>query len=152
MDSGVKIHCRQRDEEGERELEPDCKRARLRGSLDDSGAADAGAFEVPQDVAMTDSRESLVEKISLPYSSKVGEYDMENLLPPSRSLLPAESLSGQPAGQVHFALEADVGITEYVGKDVPPFSGIIKQRYRESSLAYPSFSFLHREIYRFLGV
>ncbi len=126
MSSGATVdfvNGRQRDEEGE----PNSKRARLECPSDTSRAIEAGASEVPQDTIMTE--ESATESISLQSDSKMGEYDMENLLPPSRSLLPAESLSEQPKRQGNFVFEADVGITEYVGKDVPPFTGIIKQRY-----------------------
>lgn len=55
-------------------------------------------------------------------------YILEDLLPPSRSLLPSSKLVERPADQPNLTFEADVGITEYVSTGVPPIQGIIKQR------------------------
>jgi tRNA pseudouridine13 synthase len=55
-------------------------------------------------------------------------FIIEDLLPPSRSLLPAAKLVERPANQLNLTFESDVGITEYVSSDVPPIRGIIKQR------------------------
>jgi hypothetical protein len=55
-------------------------------------------------------------------------YIIEDLLPPSRSLLPSAKLVERPSNQLNLTFEADVGITEYVSSDVPPLRGIIKQR------------------------
>jgi tRNA pseudouridine13 synthase len=56
------------------------------------------------------------------------KYILEDLLPPSRSLLPSQGLYERREDQINFTMEADVGITEYVGREVPPIQGIIKQR------------------------
>lgn len=60
-------------------------------------------------------------------SSGESVYIIEDLLPPSRSLLPSSKLVERPADKMNMTFEADVGITEYVS-DVPPIQGIIKQR------------------------
>ena len=53
----------------------------------------------------------------------------ENLLPPSRVLLgdPPASYVKETASSGH-TLEFDVGISEYISKDLPPMHAIIKQR------------------------
>lgn len=52
----------------------------------------------------------------------------ESLLPPSHSLL-GTKFSSQPSADGHVRiLETDVGISEYIAKDVPKIDGIIKQR------------------------
>jgi tRNA pseudouridine13 synthase len=50
----------------------------------------------------------------------------EGVLPPSHTLLNiAPTFSSDGLRQV---LQTDVGISEYISRDVPPISGIIKQR------------------------
>ena len=58
-----------------------------------------------------------------------GGNSAENLLPPSRVLLgdpPVADLK-EAASSGH-TLEFDVGISEYISKDLPPMHAIIKQR------------------------
>src|SRR5271170_7753796 len=55
-------------------------------------------------------------------------YIIEDLLPPSRILLPSSNLVERTVDQLNITFESDVGITEYVSSDVPPIRGIIKQR------------------------
>jgi tRNA pseudouridine13 synthase len=52
-----------------------------------------------------------------------------NVLPPSHALLSAPSHSGSTEGSDLRILETDVGISEYVGHDIPKIEGIIKQRF-----------------------
>lgn len=52
----------------------------------------------------------------------------ESMLPPSHSLLDAPPPLYTPDGSMQRIMETDVGISEYIGRDVPQFAGIIKQR------------------------
>lgn len=57
------------------------------------------------------------------------KYNLENLLPPSRSLMglpPAPELP--PDGFMHRTCEVDVGISQYIGNGISQINGIIKQR------------------------
>ena len=57
------------------------------------------------------------------------KYNLENLLPQSRSLMglpPAPELP--PDGFMHRTCEIDVGISQYIGSNLSEISGIIKQR------------------------
>ncbi|KAI0796737.1 pseudouridine synthase [Abortiporus biennis] len=55
----------------------------------------------------------------------------ETVLPPSHALLNAPKPECSPDGTVLKILERDVGISEYVGYDVPKIEGIIKQRFTD---------------------
>ncbi|EJD01227.1 tRNA pseudouridine synthase D [Fomitiporia mediterranea MF3/22] len=60
-----------------------------------------------------------------------GTAVVEALLPPSRALLgppPASHTQGSFSGHT---LEYDVGISEYISKDLPPIHAIIKQRFTD---------------------
>jgi len=64
------------------------------------------------------------------YSSADAKYNLENLLPQSRSLMglpPAPELP--PDGFMHRTCEVDVGISQYIGNNLSEINGIIKQRY-----------------------
>ena len=75
----------------------------------------------------------------------------ESLLPPSHSLLNAPSPVYTPDGSMQRIMETDVGISEYVGHDVPQINGIIKQRYASSSRSVVvRLRFL--KVHRLLGV
>ena len=52
----------------------------------------------------------------------------ECILPPSHVLLGTSAPSLAPDGSIYKILETDVGISEYIARDVPKISGIIKQR------------------------
>lgn len=72
----------------------------------------------PASVDETMNNDSLNEK-----------YNLENLLPQSRSLMglpPAPELP--PDGFMHRTCEVDVGISQYIGSNLSEISGIIKQR------------------------
>lgn len=56
-------------------------------------------------------------------------FPVENLLPPSRSLLGASLPDNTAESLSHRTVEFDVGISEYVSRDLPPIHGIIKQRW-----------------------
>lgn len=53
----------------------------------------------------------------------------EGILPPSHVLLGTAEPASAPDGSLYKILETDVGISEYIARDVPQISGIIKQRY-----------------------
>ena len=58
--------------------------------------------------------------------SKDDSPSTESVLPPSHTLLGiVPTFSSDGLRQV---LQTDVGISEYISRDVPPISGIIKQR------------------------
>jgi len=52
----------------------------------------------------------------------------ETILPPSHSLLGTAPPLQDESGAIIRLMETDVGISEYIAKDVPKISGIIKQR------------------------
>lgn len=52
----------------------------------------------------------------------------EAILPPSHSLLGTAPPLQDENGAIIRIMESDVGISEYIAKDVPKMSGIIKQR------------------------
>lgn len=55
-------------------------------------------------------------------------HEKETLLPPSHALLSAPPPVYTEDGSMQKIMETDVGISEYVGHDVPMIKGIIKQR------------------------
>jgi tRNA pseudouridine13 synthase len=52
----------------------------------------------------------------------------ETILPPSHSLLGTSPPLQDESGAIIRLMESDVGISEYIAKDVPKIAGIIKQR------------------------
>ena len=101
---------RERDHD---DLEPD--RSAKRTKVDDTTAAEVNDTTLVVD----DSRDV------------VRDSESQSLLPPSHSLLGIPQPTSD--GSTLRILERDVGISEYVGRDVPSFSGIIKQRYGSAS-------------------
>ena len=77
---------------------------------------------VGEDVQMSDAVQDLE-------AAPAGQKPVESLLPPSHALLGAPSPVYTPDGSMQRIMETDVGISEYVGHDVPQIQGIIKQRY-----------------------
>jgi hypothetical protein len=57
------------------------------------------------------------------------EKPLQSLLPPSTWLFGREKPAEGSAEVTRPPIETDVGILEYIGKDIKPFQGIIKQRY-----------------------
>lgn len=53
----------------------------------------------------------------------------KSFLPPSRALLGESAIKLDERSTVGHTLEFDVGISEYISKDLPPIHAIIKQRY-----------------------
>ncbi|OCB90878.1 tRNA pseudouridine synthase D [Sanghuangporus baumii] len=66
------------------------------------------------------------EETELPDSSMA-----ETLLPPSRILLGKPPTSHAQESSTGHTLEYDVGISEYISKDLPPIHAIIKQRFTD---------------------
>lgn len=95
---------------------PAAKKIKIDSKNDDAESSSA-------DVRVTEAE---VKKLQA--TSGESPYIVEDLLPPSRSLLPSSKLVERPADQPNLTFEADVGIIEYVSSDVPPIQGIIKQR------------------------
>lgn len=81
--------------------------------------------EETPDVIMVDARD-LEEEDDEPVSP--GTNTPESLLPPSHALLDAPPPVYTEDGSMQKIMEADVGISEYVGHDVAMINGIIKQR------------------------
>jgi len=65
---------------------------------------------------------------TLPEAPKVHTTTSETILPPSHSLLGTAPPLQDESGAIIRLMESDVGISEYISKDVPKISGIIKQR------------------------
>lgn len=77
----------------------------------------------------------------------------EAILPPSHALLRAPRHIGSHSGADLRIMETDVGISEYVGSDIPKIEGIIKQRCVQtiiSSLHHPDIVAL--QVHRLFGV
>ncbi|KAI9512222.1 tRNA pseudouridine synthase D [Russula earlei] len=55
----------------------------------------------------------------------------DTILPPSHSLLETAPPLQDETGAIVRLMESDVGISEYIAKDVPKISGIIKQRFTD---------------------
>ena len=69
------------------------------------------------------------DSIAAVVSSPEHARQEEVTLPPSHSLLGVRPPEYSEDGSIQRIMETDVGISEYVGHDVPKIEGIIKQRY-----------------------
>jgi tRNA pseudouridine13 synthase len=63
-----------------------------------------------------------------PAATSVAVVDKETILPPSHSLLGSAPPLQDENGAIIRLMEYDVGISEYIAKDVQKIGGIIKQR------------------------
>ena len=117
MSSSPKIRSRELEEDGVDA--PDAKRTRLDESNDDG---DVIMGDATCEVAVVSISELEEQEDTEPQKS-------ESLLPPSHALLNAPPPVYGPDGAMQQIMETDVGISEYVGHDVPRIEGIIKQRY-----------------------
>ena len=88
-------------------------------------------FEIHgDDVVMQDAEETIPQAEAGPSETNAQSDDSSgNLLPPSHALLGLPLPECSPDGTLQKIMETDVGISEYVGHDVPTIGGIIKQRY-----------------------
>jgi tRNA pseudouridine13 synthase len=103
-----------REREDDEELARSPKRTKVDELTDDGPIVADTSPLMSAALAVTDSKEG---------SSAVAA---ESVLPPSHALLGiAPTFSSNGLRQV---LQTDVGISEYISRDVPPISGIIKQR------------------------
>jgi tRNA pseudouridine13 synthase len=59
---------------------------------------------------------------------ETNQSESPSVLPPSHSLLSAPRHVAESEGSELRVMETDVGISEYVGHDIPKIEGIIKQR------------------------
>lgn len=109
---------RSRDEDAET-LERPTKRTKV-----DGGETEDVAMDTSEDaVKCTD--DSIAAVVSSPEHARQEEVT----LPPSHSLLGVRPPEYSEDGSIQRIMETDVGISEYVGHDVPKIEGIIKQRY-----------------------
>ena len=69
-----------------------------------------------------------VKDVEMTTASSKTRYPSEDILPPSRALLPYRRPE-TPVDDVFRISEPDVGISEYMSGDVSRIVGIIKQRY-----------------------
>ncbi|KAI0307293.1 pseudouridine synthase [Multifurca ochricompacta] len=77
-------------------------------------------------------RESLDDPAEVPPSKKLkATNDQETILPPSHSLLGTTPPQQDENGSIIRLMESDVGISEYISKNVPKIGGIIKQRFTD---------------------
>jgi tRNA pseudouridine13 synthase len=88
-------------------------------------------MEEPEDASMveTEPASAADEIMKDPEPEPEPDGEEENILPPSHVLLSAPRHAGSKPGTGLQIRETDVGISEYVGRDIPPIYGIIKQRY-----------------------
>lgn len=104
---------RERDVNDEHDPTPSAKRVKL--------------DEVPE-VTMVTETEPAQSSSSLPSDNQKAQAKTESLLPPSHVLLGTASPATSEDGTMLRIMETDVGISEYIAKDVPKIEGIIKQR------------------------
>ncbi|KAL5487840.1 PUS7 [Sanghuangporus weigelae] len=130
----------------ERELDndgfesPQAKRQKLDTPEIANGSADADMISqepVPMDVEPKLDSITVTESaavVSAPADEEMGIPDSsvsETLLPPSRVLLGKPPTSYAQESPTGHTLEYDVGISEYISKDLPPIHAIIKQRFTD---------------------
>lgn len=111
MSTSPKIRPRENEEDHSVE------RAAKRTKVDENANRDV---EIDTGEVTTDA----VEQTS---SSENKEH--ESMLPPSHALLGAPAPVYTADGSMQRIMETDVGISEYIGHDVPRIEGIIKQRF-----------------------
>lgn len=109
------------------------ERAIKRQRLDDAHDVQApGAPDLAEPLETLPSPLDEDMKSLTPGSS--GPYNLENVLPQSRTLMglpPAPELP--PDGFMHRTCEVDVGISQYIGQGLSEINGIIKQRFFHDS-------------------
>jgi tRNA pseudouridine13 synthase len=106
---------------------------RERGSLD--GTAEAPLpkrFKVDDDtteeLSVQGSTSDSPTTLLVAPTASVAAIDKKTILPPSHSLLGTAPPLQDEHGAIIRLMESDVGISEYIAKDVPKIGGIIKQR------------------------
>lgn len=107
---------RERDVTDEHDPTPSAKRVKL----DDT--PDVNMVTEPELVVSTHASSSL------PSDGQKPPVKTESLLPPSHVLLGTAPPATSEDGAMLKIMETDVGISEYIAKDVPKIEGIIKQR------------------------
>ncbi|KAG2056320.1 tRNA pseudouridine synthase D [Suillus hirtellus] len=107
-----------REREDDEELARSPKRAKVDQLVDDGPIVADTSPPMSAVIATGDSKENHTSAVAA-----------ESVLPPSHTLLGiAPTFSSNGLRQV---LQTDVGISEYISRDVPPISGIIKQRFTD---------------------
>jgi len=128
---------RPRDDE-----EPQLERSPKRTKIDDAQVLDA---------SMDTDASIGVEPVAEPSGNDAEEVEQESMLPPSHAMLGAPPPVYTSDGLMQRIMETDVGISEYIGHDVPKIEGIIKQRLVSVSTIAVGVH-MSVKIYRFLGV
>jgi len=82
-------------------------------------------------------------------SDSVHTVTSETILPPSHSLLGTAPPLQDESGAIIRLMESDVGISEYISKDVSKISGIIKQRCALN--LFPKMDIDRSKVHRLLG-
>ena len=82
----------------------------------------------PEESAMNDAPIVAPESKKVKLSEEVVETKLKSLLPPSTFLFRGNRPLDGSMEATRPPIETDVGILEYVGRDIAPFQGIIKQR------------------------
>jgi len=77
---------------------------------------------------MNDAPVVAPESKKVKLSEEVVETKLKSLLPPSTFLFRGNRPLDGSMEATRPPIETDVGILEYVGRDIAPFQGIIKQR------------------------
>lgn len=91
---------------------------------------------------------------------KVYESNVQNstevvkapLLPPSHALLGVTRHGKADEDGFTQMLETDVGISEYVGRDIPPIRAVIKQRCARFPVVFAQDSLLASQVYGLFGL
>nr|VWO95201.1 Orotidine 5'-phosphate decarboxylase (EC (OMP decarboxylase) (OMPDCase) (OMPdecase) (Uridine 5'-monophosphate synthase) (UMP synthase) [Ganoderma boninense] len=118
MSSSPKTRSRELDTTDE----PCAKRAKVDG-------ADGDMLVSTDSVVAVVNIADLEEQESMDVDVK--EDEPETLLPRSHALLNTKQPAYGPDGSMQQIMETDVGISEYIGFDVPKIEGIIKQRFTD---------------------
>lgn len=97
----------------------------------DSAARSPKRTKLSEEPIVVDLQDVEMNEASAPAENAeaITDEGPENLLPPSHALLGLPPPACTPDGSMVCVMESDVGISEYVGHDVPKIEGIIKQRY-----------------------
>ncbi|CDO71290.1 hypothetical protein BN946_scf184908.g47 [Trametes cinnabarina] len=117
---------RPREADGALVEEPDAKRTKVDAMQDADGDVTM-ATEAP--VAVVSVAD--LEEEENAQDASASSQEPESMLPPSHALLNAPPPVYGPDGSMQRIMETDVGISEYIGHDVPRIEGIIKQRFTD---------------------
>ena len=104
------------------------------------------------DIPATDQPPTKRQKLDDPQTQISSEVAKVPLLPPSHALLGITRDGGPDGDGFTQMLETDVGISEYVGRDIPPIHAVIKQRYARYFNELCTGSHLVSQVHGFFGL